>query len=198
MDRSLQLRGWILEEFFMRTSLPLLALCLASLLAPAGARAAVTFAGIDGFSSTVMQEGQSSFSGLGLRTRITSDRLMTGFSIMPTVEWWRSSANIQPFNIRTSRNDAALGADLRYDIHTKSMKPYVGVGFFAHFLSTSVDAPQLGLDHASDALIKGGLAALGGVQFGLAGKVDNFLELKYHHLPGYRQVKLNWGLAYNF
>jgi hypothetical protein len=56
----------------------------------------------------------------------------------------------------------------------------------------------LGLNHESDSLIKGGVSALGGVAFGLAGHIDNFLELKYHHLPGYRQVKLNWGLAYNF
>src|SRR5689334_24461880 len=40
-----------LEEFLMRASLLLLAFGLASLLAPAGAGAAVTFAGIDGIRS---------------------------------------------------------------------------------------------------------------------------------------------------
>jgi len=25
--------------------------------------------------------------------------------------------------------------------------------------------------------------------------VDNFIELKYHHIPDYRQLKINWGLA---
>jgi hypothetical protein len=182
----------------MRLSLCLCFVALTLSLMPATSRAALTVAGIDGISSTVMQDGQSSFSGLALRTRLKSDRLIPGISIMPTIEWWRASSNVQPFGIRSSRNDGTLGVDMRYDFKTTSLKPYLGAGFGVHFLSTKVDAPTLGLNNASDSLIKGGPSLLAGMTFGLAGHVDNVVELKYHHIPGYRQLKLNWGLAYNF
>jgi opacity protein-like surface antigen len=145
-----------------------------------------------------MQEGQSSFSGLALRTRIHSDQLIEGITLMPTIEWWRSSNTIQPFGIEASRKDATLEMDARYDFKRQGFRPYVGAGLGMHFLSSKVNAPSLGLRDASNSLIKGGVAALAGVTFGLAGKVDNFIELKYHHIPDYRQLKLNWGLAYNF
>jgi hypothetical protein len=94
----------------MRLPLRLCLVVCAALFAAAPAHAAFKLAGIDGISSTVMQQGQSSFSGLGLRTRITSDRLISGFSIMPTVEWWRSSTTVQPFGIKSARNDGTMGA----------------------------------------------------------------------------------------
>jgi hypothetical protein len=71
----------------------------------------------------------------------------------------------------------------------------VGGGFSLHFLSSTVDAPSLGLNHESNALMKGGLSLLGGLAFPLSGRFENFVELKYHHVPDYRQLKLNWGLA---
>ena len=45
-------------------------------------------------------------------------------------------------------------------------------------------------------MIKGGLAALAGLSFGMSDRIDNFIELKYHHIPDYRQLKLNWGLSF--
>jgi hypothetical protein len=182
----------------MRLRLFLCFVALATSFTPATSRAALTIAGIDGISSTVMQEGQSSFSGLALRTRIKTDRLIEGFSFMPTIEWWRASSNVQPFDIRSSRTDGTLGVDMRYDFKSTSVRPFVGAGYGVHFLSTKVDAPSLGLNNATDSVIKGGLALLGGISFGLTTHVDNFVELKYHHIPGYWQLKLNWGLAYNF
>ncbi len=183
----------------MRPSPRLLPIAAALVLIPAAAHASgITLSGVDGITSTVMQQHQSSFSGLALRTRIQSDRLIQGIVLMPTIEWWRSSNTVQPFGIETMRKDATLSMDARYEFRKEGVRPYLGAGFGVHFLSSRVNAPTLGLDNATNSLIKGGLSALGGVSFGLTQKLDNFLELKYHHIPEYSQLKLNWGLAYTF
>jgi opacity protein-like surface antigen len=179
----------------MRASLRLLGVSLLLSLSSTVAHSG-TLAGIDGMSSTVMQEGQSSFSGLAARLRVHPAGLLQQVELLPTIEYWRSSNTIQPYGIETMRKDATLGIDARYTFQTSNLHPYVGMGFGIHFLSTRVNAPSLGLIDASDSVIKGGLAALGGVSFGLSERIDNFLELKYHHIPDYRQLKINWGLTY--
>jgi len=162
---------------------------------PALARAAGAISGVDGMSSTVMQEHQSSFSGLGLRVRLHSSQLVSGFEIMPLVEYWRNSTTVDPFDISTSRRDATLGADIRYSFRTSNWHPYVGGGWGMHFLASEASGPGIG--HRTDSLIKGGLEGLGGLSFGMTPKLDNFIEAKYQHLPGYSQLKFNWGLSYN-
>lgn len=173
-------------------------LCAAIAPATAAAQAATdaTVTGIDGIMSTVMQEGQSSFSGLALRVRVQSPRFIQGIEFMPTVEYWRNANSVQPFGIKTTRKDATLAMDARYSFGSGGLKPYIGAGFGLHFLSSSVDAPSLGINDESHALVKGGLSVLGGASFALAGRLENFIELKYHHVTEYRQLKLNWGLAY--
>ncbi len=172
-------------------------MCLAALLcaAPAPAAATMKLTGVDAMTSTVMQEGQSSFSGLALRVRMTSPLFVQGFALMPTVEYWRNANSIQPFGIRTTRKDATLGADVRYAFRSTGTKPYVGAGYALHFLASTVDAPSLGLNDESHALVKGGFAVMAGLGFPLSERFENFVELKYHHVPGYRQLKLNWGLS---
>ena len=166
---------------------------LCAALAPAVSAGGLT--GVEVMTSTVMQEKQSSFSGVALRVQIASDRLIQNLEILPTVEYWRNANTVEPFGIRTTRKDATLGADIRYVFSSTRMQPYVGAGFGLHFLASSVDAPSLGLDHETNALVKGGLSALGGVTFPLSGRFENFIELKYHHVPSYRQLKFNWGLS---
>lgn len=161
---------------------------------PALARADGLIHGIDGMTSTVMQEHQSSFSGLGLRVRLQSARLVSGLEIMPSIEYWRNSTTVQPFDISTSRSDATLGADIRYSFRTSNWHPYLGGGIGMHFLSQRASGPGIG--DRTNSIIKGGLAALAGLTFGMTPKLDNFLEAKYHHLPGYSQLKFNWGLSY--
>lgn len=180
-------------------------MCLAALLcaalAPTPAASATALAGLDVMTSTVMQEGQSSFSGIALRMRIASPRLIQGIELMPTVEYWRNSNYIEPFGIiepygiHTTRKDATLGADARYAFRSTGMRPYLGAGFALHFLASTVDAPSLGLNNESQALVKGGLSVLGGLAFPLSSRFENFVELKYHYVPDYRQIKLNWGLS---
>ena len=175
------------------------AIALALLISPALARAANgPIAGLDGWTATVFQEGQSSFSGLGLRARLKSAQLVDGISLMPTVEYWRIASTVKPYGIRTTRKDATLGFDARYDIPARRWKPYVGAGFGIHFISSEVNAPTLGLNDASTSVIKGGLAALAGASFGITERVGNFIELKYHHVTDYRQFKINWGLSYTW
>ena len=163
--------------------------------APTTARAQLL--GIDGMMATVLQEGQSSFSGLGFRARVHPTALIPQIEILPTFEFWRNSSSVQPFGIEATRKDATLAVDLRYVLPAAGWEPYFGTGFGLHFLSNKVNAPGLGLNDLSDSAVKGGLALLAGASFGLTERVDNFLELKYHHVSGYRQLKINWGLAYN-
>ena len=162
---------------------------------PALARASGLLTGVDGMTSTVMQEHQSSFSGLGVRARLHPARLVSGFEILPSVEYWRNSTTVQPFDISTARRDATLGADIRYSFRATNWHPYIGAGWGMHFLSSEASGPGIG--HRTDSVIKGGMAALGGLSFGLTPKLDNFIEAKYHHLPGYSQIKFNWGLSYS-
>ena len=82
-----------------------------------------------------------------------------------------------------NQDRSSLGADARYAFRSTGMRPYLGAGFGLHFLSSAVDAPSLGLNNESHALVKGGLSILGGLAFPLAGRFENFVELKYHHIP---------------
>jgi hypothetical protein len=174
----------------------LLLLTLAASSAPA-AHAAGAVVGIDGMTATVMQQKQSSFSGLGLRARMRSASLVSNIEFLPFIEYWRNTSTVQPFNIRSSRSDATLGVDARFVGAYGGFKPYGGAGLGLHFLHTEVEAPDLGLAHGQNSLVKGGLSLLGGATFALAGKLENFVEVKYHHVPSYSQVKINMGLAYN-
>jgi opacity protein-like surface antigen len=148
-------------------------------------------------TSTVLQEGQSSFSGLAIRARLQPPSLSSHIEIMPTIEWWRNSNTIKPYGISTTRKDATLGVDGRWNFGGSTFKPYLGAGIGLHFLSNRVSAPSLGLNNATDSVTKGGLALLGGVSFALSGRFENFLDLKYHHVTDYRQLKINWGITYN-
>lgn len=182
----------------MRTIARMLCLLAALVSLAAVAHADGMLTSVEAMSSTVMQRHQSSFSGLGLRGRIKLPQLIEGFSLMPGIEYWRNQSTIQTFGIQSTRKDASLGAMLRYDFKRQGWQPYVGAGLGMHFLSSEVNAPSLGLDHASDSVIKGGLSALGGVSFGLAGKLGNLLELEYHQLSDQSQLKFNWGLSVTF
>jgi len=162
------------------------------------ASAATAFAGIDALQSTVMQKGQSSFSGMAVRTRLTSARLVPGFDFLPSIEYWRSKTTVSAFGIETSRRDATLGVDARYTFKREGWTPYGGVGYGIHFISNKVNAPTLGLNDEEDSLVKGGIALLGGINFPLTERIDNLLELKYHVLSDYGQFKLSWGLAWDF
>jgi len=153
---------------------------------------------VEAIMSTVMQENQSSFSGLAARVRLQPGRLLKQIEIVPTVEYWRNSNTITSYDIETTRKDATIGVDARWNFSTATFKPYAGIGYAVHFLSNRVDAPSFGLQNATDSVTKGGISLLGGVGFALSGKFDNFLELKYHHVTDYKQLKFNWGISYNF
>lgn len=153
--------------------------------------------GIEGMTATVMQREQSSFSGIGLRARVRSTQLIEKVEFLPFIEYWRNTSTVQPFNIKSSRSDATIGSDIRYIGEWKGMKPYAGAGIGLHFLSSEVEAPDLGLPHGQNSIVKGGLSFMGGANFALAGKLENFIELKYHHVPSFSQLKIHMGLTYN-
>jgi len=145
----------------------------------------------------VMQQDQSSFSGLGLRGRLPT-RLSSRVEILPFVEYWRSQSTIESYGVTTRRTDATLGAFARCNFGGSTMHPYLGMGYGLHFLSDEVQAARLGLPEGSNSLIKGGIAFLGGASFPLTGSVGTLLEGEYHYLPGVSQFKLNWGLGFSF
>jgi opacity protein-like surface antigen len=179
----------------MHKAFRLLFVALLLTVSPALARAA-TIAGVNAMSSTVLQEHQSSFSGLGLRVALKSAQIVEGFELLPYVEYWRTSTTVDPFHITTARKDATLGADVRYQFRRSGWRPYLGGGWGLHFLSSEVDAPALGLNHESDSVTRGGLSVLGGAAFPLTAHLDNFIEMKYHHLPGMSQFKLSFGIGW--
>jgi len=153
---------------------------------------------VEALTSTIFQERQSSFAGIGLRVRIQVPQLIEGFSIVPMIEYWRNRSTLKDFGVEATRKDATLGALFRYDWKREGWQPYAGVGLGLHFLSSELDAPSLGFNNESNSLMKGGVALLGGIKFGIAGKLGNFIELEYHGLGEQSQTKFNWGLSYDF
>ena len=170
-------------------------IAFAPLVAP---RPAAALNSIEGVTSTIFQKNQSSFSGIGIRMRVRLEQLAEGFSVQPTIAYWRNQSTLDQFDIKTTRKDATLGGLMRYDFKREGWQPYIGAGVGIHFLTNEVDAPSLGLNDESESLVKGGLALLTGVRFGLAGKLGNLVELEYHHVPDVSQFKFNWGLSYDF
>jgi Outer membrane protein beta-barrel domain len=162
-----------------------------NVVTPAG-----TMVGIEAMMATVMQEQQSSFSGLALRVRLQPPQLLQQIEIMPTIEYWRNSNHIATYDVSTERKDATLGIDMRYNFEAGTFRPYLGAGWALHFLSSEVDAPTLGLPESTNSIAKGGFAALAGVSFPITEKFENFLDFKYHHVTDYRQLKMNWGFTY--
>jgi len=179
----------------MRYALIAAALAVITLAPPATADSK---AGVDGLMSNVMQEHQTSISGFGIRGRFKSQLLIDNVTIMPTIEWWRSASHVDPYGIEVTRVDNTLGCDVAYQFPVHDMVPYAGLGFAAHFMSSKVNAPMLGVYNAEKTITKGGLTALLGVGFPLTSSVQNFLELKYHHITDYRELKLSWGIGFDF
>ncbi|MEY4375008.1 MAG: hypothetical protein RL760_1175 [Candidatus Eisenbacteria bacterium] len=155
-------------------------------------------AGVDVMTATVFQQGQSSFSGLGLRFRITDSRLLEHLELLPTVEYWRNSTTLDAGapvgRIHAVRRDATIGFDVRYVFPRENLNAYVGTGLGVHFLSNEA---QVGGTLSDDSLTKGGLTLLAGASFANQSRFGNFLELKAHFVGGYRQIKLNMGLSWN-
>ena len=178
----------------MRFFLAVLAFLLTAL--PGASLAATTMSSVEGMTSTIFQENQTSISGIGARVTFQSEGLTSGLAFVPGIEYWRNSTRVKAYEINANRRDATLNLDARYLFRFRNVAPYLGAGYGLHFLTTEVEAPALGLARAETSLIKGGASILGGVLFPVGGKFQNFLELKYHHVTDYTQTKLNFGIAY--
>lgn len=171
-------------------------LALAATAAPASA-AGQPLDGIEVMTATVFEKGQSSFSGVGLRARLKSERLVPAVDVMPWIEYWRNATRIDAFQLKATRRDATLGCDLRWNFDAGTFRPYVGGGLGLHFLSAEVDAPGSGFSGANESVTKGALSLLGGVRMGEGQRFDQFAELRLHALPRATQVKLHLGLSWN-
>ena len=189
----------ILEESRMRSRLSFLALlCLALAPLPTTTFAATTLSGLEAMTTTVFQEGQTSFSGLALRAAFGSDLLFPGVTLLSGIEWWRNSTKVESYELSADRRDVTLAFDARYTFEFRNVQPYLGMGYGMHFLNTEVSAPTLGLPRAENALIKGGVSGHAGLLFPVGSKFQNLVEVKYHHVTDYRQWKLNLGVTYGF
>ncbi len=160
------------------------------------AASANMFTGVDATSSTIFQHGQSSFSGIGVRGRLAPFNV-ADLEVMPGLEYWRNTSSIPVYDIHSERSDAALNVDVRYRFPGSNFRPYAGLGFGIHFLSSRVDAALLGVNDAKHSIMKGAVDVLGGASFPLAGKFDTFIEGKYLAVSDYEQFKLSWGLGFN-
>ena len=145
-----------------------------------------------------MAEGQSAFTGLGMRARITSDDLPLHLTLMPTLEYWRNSANLRDFDIEAAEKDLAVGMDARYEMEFGTWRPYAGGGLEAHFINTHFAAPTIGVPEASEDHTKIAPNLLAGLQLAPLGPIQSFLEAKYAFVSDFKQFKLNWGLGVNF
>jgi hypothetical protein len=179
----------------MRIALLVAALAVAIPAVPA---VAGSHSGIDGLMSNVMQPHQSSISGFGIRGRIHSKLLLDNVTLMPTIEWWRVASRVDPYGIESVRADNTLDFDAAYEFPLRGMVPYVGGGYGVHFMSSKVNAPSLGVNNVEKTVTMGGLTFLMGAIIPLTGSVQNFLELKYHHISDYKQLKMTWGLSVDF
>ena len=153
---------------------------------------------VEGILSTIFQSGQSSFSGTGIRLHMHPSRLMEGFSLVPSLEYWRNSNQLDTFGIKSTEKDATLGIEFRYQFPRDSaFKPYIGLGYGLHFLSSEFEATTLGIE-GQDSVTLGGVSVLGGISMPITERLFNVFELKFHYLPDDSQTKLNYGLAWNF
>mgnify|MGYP003693981035 CR=1 FL=1 len=59
-------------------------------------------------TSTIFQQKQSSFSGIGVRMRVQIPQLIPGFTVMPAIEYWHNKTDLPDFGIETHRKDATL------------------------------------------------------------------------------------------
>lgn len=165
---------------------------------PAAAHAQFHMTGMDGMMQTIKQEGQSAFSGLGIRARITSDDLPVHVTLMPTLEYWRNSANLKDFNIEAAQKDLALGLDVRYEMTFGTWNPYAGAGLESHWIKSSVSAPGIGVPEAQEDHTRIAPNLLVGLQLAPLGPIQSFLETKYAFVTDFKQFKLNWGIGVNF
>lgn len=165
---------------------------------PAPAHPTSGIVGIDAMTATVFQEGQSSFSGVALRVRVKSARLVPSIEFLPTIEYWQNSNKIEAVGLKTTRRDGTIGGDARWTFAHPGWRPYAGVGLGIHFLEEKVNAPTLGLYDESHATVRGGIDFLGGVSFGGTEKLGSFIEAKFHDVTHYRQLKFNTGLTWSY
>lgn len=154
--------------------------------------------GLDAMTSTVFQEGQSSFSGIALRLRIKSGLLSPSVEIMPAVEYWQNVSRVTMFNLKTTRSDATLGCQLRWKMQREHWQPYFGGGLAVHFLSDKITSPELAQANQHHSTVRGGYSLLAGLSFPMTERLSNFVELQHHGVSHYRQLKFNTGLGWNF
>jgi len=153
--------------------------------------------GIDAMTQSVKQEGQSFITGLAVRTRLSSDDLPVGLTLMPTLEYWRDTDQLKDFNVRATQKDLTLGLDGRFDFSAGTWRPYAGAGLAAHFVNTKFEAPDIGVQQQEEGHTKIGPEVIAGLQLAPISWLQSFFELKYDYVPPFRQFKLNWGFGVN-
>ena len=154
--------------------------------------------GLDVMTSTIFQEGQSSFSGIALRMRIKSALLAPSVEIMPAVEYWQNVSRVTVYDLKTTRSDATLGCQVRWMMERDHWRPYFGGGLAVHFLSDKVSSSQLAQANQHNSTVRGGYSLVGGLSFPMTDRLSNFVELQHHGVSHFRQLKFNTGLGWNF
>lgn len=149
-------------------------------------------------TQTVRVKGQSSVSGFALRMHLESWAAEKGMRIVPAIEYWRDSDRFPEFGIaHASQQDWTLGADARYRFDVKkSWRPYAGAGMGLHFLKSTFE--PVGEQEAANTSTRLGLNFLLGVDLPPASSLQSSIELNYHLVSGFQQLKINWGFGVTF
>jgi hypothetical protein len=159
---------------------------------------AVTLHRVEFLTQTVRVEGQSAISGFALRLHAEPWAKKKGLSLVPAIEHWRDADEFPEFGIaKVSQRDWTIGADMRYRFESeKTWHPYAGAGMALHLLKSvyePLDQPEI-----EDNSTRVGFNFLAGVDLPPAASFQSSIELNYHLLPGFQQLKINWGFGVTF
>jgi hypothetical protein len=120
---------------------------------------------------------------------------MANFSLSPFVDWW--SVSNDDLGIEATFRDIAVGAKVKYHIPTSmpQIQPFVGAGIAAHLLKSEVDTGALlGTISVSDTKV--GFHFGGGMQFGVAERVNLTAQGWYSVVDGFNQIMAQGGVAF--
>ena len=177
---------------------------LATLLISLAPRPVAAFrvARIELLTQSVKTSGQSFVTGLGVRTHLEGGDLNDGFVFVPAIENWQKISRLPDLGVPELRQrDWRLGADLRYRFGSgEGWTPYMGAGLALDIVHSFVQLGPNGGPYTTRENSGRKLAPnfLVGVDLPAAGPLRNSLEVSYHLVPDLKQLKINFGIGYEF
>jgi hypothetical protein len=173
--------------------------CALGLSAPAQA---FQLARIEILQQSVKTSGQSFVTGFGLRTHLKGGDLNDGFAFVPAIENWAKVSRLPELGVPELRQrDWRIGGDLRYRFGDGTgWSPYAGAGLALDLVHSYARVQP----EASPAYVRENSGRklapnfLLGVDTPATGPIRSSFELSYHLVPDLKQLKINFGIGYEF